>query len=528
VSEPTSPLPSRTKLVLADGGRTVLTRTHGWCLMAITVVAVVLRLACLGEWSVWVDEAHTWRDATMPLTGAQGFLESDRQFYPLTFLMLRVLLALRLVGSEEAAMRWPFALLGIATVPLLGIAGRRLVGATAAVVAAGFLAVHPWHVFWSQNARGYVVVVLMAVLGANRLFAFARDDRLRDLFLAWGAIVVAMLSHATGLLLAVGGVAFFALRRARLDRRTWLWLAVVSAVVWFALPPLVKAYAPYEGFLDSKNRPSVLHFVQTSGFYFRPVALLAAGFGLWQLWRSGGRERGLMFGCLVVAPFLVLIDIGASVVQTTARYAICTLPLLTWLAAFGATQVAGAVARGVAWQGFARAVAIAAVPAIVAGDHVFALRDYYTHQHGQRARWSEAAAFLRERAAGRPLRVSTINYPTMIHYLRPGDWSGTVPPAFARNQVVSLIDWVVRDGVDSYTKASVHPPGAAAHVAWHREHARTSGALFAFVVTLPELAEQDPGGLRDAISRECTLALHLPCWVGPKDESIYVYMLKEP
>ena len=51
------------------------------------------------------------------------------------------------------------------------------------------------------------------------------------------------------------------------------------------------------------------------------------------------------------------------------------------------------------------------------------------------------------------------------------------------------------------------------------------GQLFAVMVTRPELREQDPSGAFEALlEREFELSLHLPCWVGPKDESVYVYL----
>ena len=47
----------------------------------------------------------------------------------------------------------------------------------------------------------------------------------------------------------------------------------------------------------------------------------------------------------------------------------------------------------------------------------------------------------------------------------------------------------------------------------------------AVMVTLPELRETDDGGRFERMLRErFELALHLPCWVGPKDESVYVYL----
>lgn len=508
----------------------MLTRTHWQCLLAISAVALLLRLLAVGEWSLWIDEAHTWRDATMPLFRAprvDGFLDSDRQFYPLTPLLLRGLLALGL-GQDEVSLRLPFVLVGAATVPLLGVCGRRLVGATPSVLAAGVLAVDPWHVFWSQNARGYVVVVLMAVVVANRAFAYVRNDRLRDLLLVWGAIAVGALSHPTGILLLVGFVTFLLLRSRPLAGRRLVQLGLGTALVVAALPWGVD-YLPFEGFMRSKDSPSLLHFLQTTGFYFRPVVLCMAAIGLWQLVAFGGRDRALAFGSFATAPFIVLVVIGACKVLTTARYAICALPCVTWLAAFAAVHVAAAVGAGLARTArLPRLLAVGALPLLLVGEHTVALVDYYSVQHGQRARWREAATFLQVRAAGRPLRVSTINQPTMLYYLRPGQWEFRVPTEYARNTVVPLIDWMVLQGLDEF-QVKQHEPGASNHIDWHRQAARATGALFAFVVTLPELVENDPTGrLKAAITQECELVLHLPCWVGPKDESIYVYVLKEP
>ena len=74
-----------------------------------------------------------------------------------------------------------------------------------------------------------------------------------------------------------------------------------------------------------------------------------------------------------------------------------------------------------------------------------------------------------------------------------------------------------------------HPPGADACLQWHRQRAAADGALFAVALTLPELQEKDPAGhFRNALADHCELVLHLPCWVGPKDESVYVYVEQKP
>lgn len=509
----------------APGRAVVFHRSHRLWLLAATAVAAALRFACLGEWSIWVDEAHSWRDATMPF---QDFTDSARVFYPVTFLLLRGLISSGVLDQSEWSLRLPFVLLGIATVPLLGVCGRRLVGATPSVLAAWLLAINPWHVFWSQNARGYVIVVFAAVIATERAFAYAREPRTRDMIAVVLAIALGTMGHATAGLLAVALVAFFALRPVqRLGVRTVLLLAVLAAALAFVLPWLAEQF--FGDFLRSKDTPSLRHFVQTTGYYFRPVALLVAAVGLWLLRWIGGRDRALLLGCMGAVPFLVLLVAGDQLVLVTARYAICTLPVFSWLAAFACVRTSEAMCSLPGVPALARFAAAAALPLLVAGDYVEQLAPYYGAQHGQRGRWREVAELLRQRAGDAPIRVLTINKPTLEYYLRPGQWARKVPRAFAGNQVMSVLDWVIKAGCDEHTKDKVHEPGAKNHIEWHLAAARARGALFAVVVTWPELVEQDPdSSLRHELSRQFVLEHYLPCWVGPKDESIHVFLPKEP
>ena len=505
---------------------------HWFWLLLATAAAAALRGWHLGTWSLWVDEAHTWRDATMPL---EQFLPELRVYYPLTFLMLRGLFALGL-GQDEASLRLPFVVLGVLTVPLMGICGRRLVGATAAVVAAWLLALDPWHVFWSQNARGYVVVVLAGVIAADRARSYVRTERVPDALAFAAAVLIGTLSHTTGALL-FGGFLLFLLLRAvrRFDARTVARLLVAALVVTYGLPWAIKQSGLFEDFLRSKSDPSLLHFMQTTAYYFRPPVLMAAALGLWLLRPVMGRDRTLLLGSMVVMPFLVLLAISGQLAKATARYAICTLPMMLWLAAFAAVRLAqmGAASRPV----MVRLLAAAVLPVLVVGDFALQLRDYHGMQRGQRAEWRAAAEFLQRRAGKLPLRVLTTNHPTLLYYLRPGHWAAQVQAPFGSNRVATFTDWMIAEGKDE-AKQVVCEPGVNKHFEWQRQQARMLGAMFAVAVTQPELAEVDHSPLlagigehsaiRKLLASDYELIAHFPCWVGPKDESIYLYLPRQP
>ena len=56
-------------------------------LLGVTVLAAALRLFRLGDWSFWVDEAHTFRDIT---SDHDAFWSSRVARYPLSFVMLHI------------------------------------------------------------------------------------------------------------------------------------------------------------------------------------------------------------------------------------------------------------------------------------------------------------------------------------------------------------------------------------------------------------------------------------------------------
>ncbi|MCR9247946.1 MAG: glycosyltransferase family 39 protein [bacterium] len=485
----------------------------------VTLGAALLRLADIGTWSFWVDEAHTFRDATMPLDGEGGFWEQDRAKYPLTFLLVRLLLDTQLVSTGEGAIRLPFALAGIATVPVLWATGRALVGERAALLAAVFLAVMPWHVFWSQSARGYVFVVPVAAIATALVWRFHERDRLLDLVLAIAVVGLGTLFHSTTATMGLGLLVFLFLRRRELTSRGALAFGIATAILLAALPIVIRELEPFPEFQRAKGKPALGHFLTTTGYYFRPLLLVAALGGLVLMRRQRSRAQAVLFAALAATPFLVLAVVGGSIVQTTARYALSALPVVLWLGAYAAVNVYDLiVARG---AGRALRVAGAALGVALGTDLAIGSVQYFAHHHGDRARWREACRFLDRRSADRHLLVVTPMEPIVRYYLTRDYWQngGMSDPS---RQVRVLENWLLT-GVTK--KVRVHDPGAAAHLRWQVREAARLEAQLAVALTRPLAAAKDPSGeLWRTLQDEFELLLYLPCWVGPKDESIYVFV----
>ena len=471
-------------------------------LVGITLLAAAMRLYQLGEWSLWVDEAHTYRDVMKP---AAEFWKSGVGAYPLSYLLLRGLVALGMPTSE-GWLRLPFAFFGILSVPLLGLLGRSLVGPRAALLAAALLAVSPWHIFWSQNARSYAMVLFLVLLAAS---VFYRGVQRRESLWLWLSLVltiVAGLCHPSAYIVLGGYATYGALllrrggaRAGRLQQWLPLIVLVLMAVLLLLFLPLL------EYFKRVKPDFSLMHLLQTLAFFVRLPLVAAALGGL--LWLADRDDPAAAFlGAWIVVPVLVLAVLALGFCKVTAQYAFYTLPAFCLLAA----SVVQALAQRVSGTGF-RGHLLRAVPLLVLVlDMVGQSYLYFERYHGERPRWRDACRFLQDRP-GETKRVITTNQPSLGYYLDPHAFTG--PPATGAFKVEVLADYMLHDGGERLLEQKVSA-------------ARADGVELYVVVTEPELYEMDPRGEVDAYLRSHFKQVRwLPNWTGPKDMNVLIYYL---
>ncbi|MDQ3928490.1 MAG: glycosyltransferase family 39 protein, partial [Chloroflexota bacterium] len=167
---------------------------------SITILGFLMRRYHLGNESLWFDEADiVWR-ARQPLDVlAQGFLEAGENG-PLYTLILHYWLALLetlpqvagmlhlLLGvSYEAPVRGLSATFGTAAIPLMYALARRVGGHWLGIAAAALLTINPFHIWHSQDAKMYTMLVMMA-LASTLLYMLALE---RGTPLLWAGYVVA-------------------------------------------------------------------------------------------------------------------------------------------------------------------------------------------------------------------------------------------------------------------------------------------------------------------------------------------------
>jgi 4-amino-4-deoxy-L-arabinose transferase-like glycosyltransferase len=279
-------------------------------LLCILVLASFLRLYALSiypqrfnqdemllgydAWSIWTT-GHDHHGAFLPI-----FFRSYNDYNPPVANYIAALFV-GILGLSEFSTRLPFALMGIVTIFLVALLGRRWFNSATGLVAALLLTIDPWHVNFSRVAFPsscvpfFTVVSLYCFTRGTSLFAMKEQKGLTALlWLVGSALSFALLtgSYSTmkleaPLLLCACAFAVIPCMRNNLSRLGWtdflIWLALYGLLV----SPL--AITQLQGWYQIQTRFNHLTIINQPNwlilFFFEYIAayslylLSFAGFG---------------------------------------------------------------------------------------------------------------------------------------------------------------------------------------------------------------------------------------------------------
>ena len=357
-------------------------------LILITLLAAVLRLYKLGEWSFWDDEVLTLWDSTD--------LSNINMNYPLYYVLAN--LSISWLGISEWSLRFPSAVAGIITVPALYFPIRRLFGHSVGLLTGLLIAVSPWHIYWSQNARFYVLMFLFYSLALLSFLLAVQLDKGRYAILSVFLLALAILSHWTALFL-MPVVLLYLLLTVILPFEKPAGLKVRN-VALFLGPCIIGAallsfrVAKLWGRLNENfvvggmQAPEFLRYTNTADRFIWDTVYLI-GVPVFWLGLLGmvfllvrRRHGGIFLLLAAVIPAFSLAPL-ASQLGVVTRYAF--LALVGWfiLAALAITELLGRE-RGTAKV---TALVLFAIPLLI---FLFGDVEYFTYQDGYRRDWKAA------------------------------------------------------------------------------------------------------------------------------------------
>lgn len=398
---------------------------EAWTLLALVVIAALIRIITLDNQSLWADEALTAHEVRLPFGAMLSAVAHVETTPPLYFVL--VWGWAKLFGTGAVAIRSLSALAGVALVPITFGATRELVSRRAGLLAAAFVACNPFVIWYSQEARSYA---LLAVLTGASFWCFARARRDPSASnLAWwaGLSAAALTTHFFAGFVA-GPEALWLLWRTR-TRATAVAVAVVAATQAAMLPFVLTAASPTYGTswiariaLPHRIGETVIEW-GASNLYRRitdPVGLLAgAALALAVVWLlvagrgDPGARRGTRVAAVVAAVGFgapLLLGVVGQDYFLSRNEIIAFVPVVTVLAA--ACTVPG------------RRVASAALAIVLLCVFTAATIDVQTHPYLQRANWRAAARALGPAVAPRAILAATGTAADPLEIYLPGvDWT---------------------------------------------------------------------------------------------------------
>ncbi len=192
-------------------------------LVLAVLVGVALRVYFVDS-GLWFDEIVTLVDSVrMPLAQIVTHFPSNND-HPLYSVLAR--LSIVAFGEHAWSLRLPAVVFGVAALPMLYVFGTRITSRFEAVSATLLLAISYHHIWFSQNARGYTILLFCALLATHLLLIGLRDNR-RAAYVGFAVVsALAAYTHLTMVLFTLGQalvvtVHLLTRRGARFELRDW-------------------------------------------------------------------------------------------------------------------------------------------------------------------------------------------------------------------------------------------------------------------------------------------------------------------
>jgi mannosyltransferase len=244
--------------------------------ITLGLFSALIRIYHIESQSLWFDEIFTVLITRLSLMESLVILIGDGVHPPLFYFLQR---PISLLGESHLLVRLPAFIYGVFSVVLFYIITDKWIGRKCAVLAAIFLALSPFHVWYSQDARMYTLLTLLALASMAGYVTFLNRPSFLGNFIFVFLSCLAYLTHYFALFLPLIQFAHITINFSRFYPRLRVWtalqiLASVPLIIWVYL----LAVRPYKYFsIGWIPSPSLRDFLYTLTNYtvgfFEPLTI---------------------------------------------------------------------------------------------------------------------------------------------------------------------------------------------------------------------------------------------------------------
>jgi mannosyltransferase len=266
-----------------------------WLFLIILVIGAGLRLYSLDSESFWYDEAVSVKlsscEASSIFKGeAKDF--GNPPMYPLALHYW-----MKIFGSNEIAVRSLSAFFGIISLFLIFRISLILFDWRVALISLSFFTFSPLHIYYSQEARVYSLLTLLALLSFLFFIHILKNHSNKSFFPYGISIFLGLLSHYFFVFIVIAQIVFLIVYWRKYRLKIWKYIGVLLAVailysiIW--MPSLID-HVMTEGNLKRSESTWYFHFLATPIFY---------SVGRCLIWKDSSHLSMLVFTSLIAIGF---------------------------------------------------------------------------------------------------------------------------------------------------------------------------------------------------------------------------------
>jgi mannosyltransferase len=261
---------------------------ENYLLILLLLLAIILRLYHLDYQSVWLDELHTLIETNpnTSLTDVKNSILISEVMPPLYY--YSIYYVFKIFGYSTYIARFFSVIMALINIILIYKLGKELYSKKVGLISALFLAVNPFHLFYSQEARPYVMLLVFTLLSFLYLVKFLKNPVWKNALLFGFYSGLMILCHFFGLFVLVSQVfilfLFFILEK-RERRISFFQKSLVSgllAIIFFipGIEAFLKANEKKEFWIQPINLDTIVQvfkdFCGNSDFilYFSICAII--------------------------------------------------------------------------------------------------------------------------------------------------------------------------------------------------------------------------------------------------------------
>ncbi len=481
-----------------------------------------LRLYGLGSESLWLDEANTAR--RLGLTFKELFFDTgSASQLPLYYWMTKAWCTL--AGTGEVALRFPALVFGLLAIPAVFFLGRELLDDAVGAWGAFFMAINPYFIHYSQEARPYTLFALLALVAWLFLVRWIRSRKTADLTNSMFATAGVLYTHPFGVLILPTLLAVLLLYSPREGGRLtvpgfrWFWRGLELVGILY-LPLLYRVGRELLLKLDGGSAgawlpdPGWTAPFETAGHYFMSPwpALWVLGLTLFVFVRDPGKDRqgrsflvfvASVWAIFTAAPWLISVTITPLFYH---RFTIPVLPLLLILFGLALTRL----------RSFARWMSVAAVVVLTA------IPVFSFHTKVDKPTWREALETMNDRLSPgdliirdpgwlKPLTAYYLHPPPGVHQLSPYSVTDLEEPLGSAREVwvITMEDGEV--GVEGLLRSGTIPGWVLLSRQPLPETSRKNPhALSLHQMTIARFEREDPNQILAIVHRLASIKLMFP------------------